>query len=66
MILFTDLGAGVWTRDGNTLHTEWVEEYKQVEFGQIVIMLIQLHCTIWWLQTIWCWKRNSQNDAKSL
>ena len=25
-----------------TLHTEWVEEYKQVEFGQTVTMLIQL------------------------
>jgi hypothetical protein len=24
-----------------TLLTEWVEEYKLVEFGQIVIMLIQ-------------------------
>jgi hypothetical protein len=35
------LGAGVWTRNGN-IATEWVEEYKQVLFGQIVTMLIQL------------------------
>ena len=35
------LGAGVWTRNGN-MHTEWAEEYKQVEFGQTVTMLTQL------------------------
>ena len=53
-----DLGAGVWTRNGNIAYRMG----RGIQAGRVwtnCYHAYPAHCTIWWLQTIWCWKRNS-------
>ena len=59
------LGAGVWTRNGNLAYRMG----REIQAGRVWTNCYHAYpgsCCIWWIQTVWYRKRNSQNDVESL
>lgn len=59
------LGAGVWSRNGTAAYRVG----RALQAGRVwtqLLPFISRSCRVWWLQTIWFWPGNAQNDSRAL